>query len=157
MRGKVLGFDNNTGKGTISTDDGTRYTLTGSSLGAGVKTLIPGQEVDFIPNEDGETKTATDIFPLKGASSGSSFGGSDKSKFAAGLLAIFLGHLGIHKFYLGKTTAGIIQLLLGIFGWLLFLPGVANLIIAFIEGIIYLTKSDEDFHQQYVVGDKSWF
>jgi len=157
MRGKVLGFDVQTGKGTISTEDGTRYSLTGSGLGAGVKLLMPGQEVDFIPGGEGETKVATEIFPLKGASSGSSFGGSDKSKVAAGLLAIFLGHLGIHKFYLGKNTAGVIQLLLGIFGWLLFLPGLANLVIAFIEGIIYLTKSDEDFHEQYVVGEKAWF
>ncbi|MFJ4264638.1 NINE protein [Paenarthrobacter nicotinovorans] len=35
-----------------------------------------------------------------------------KSKIAAGLLGIFLGGLGIHRFYLGYTTIGIIQLVL---------------------------------------------
>jgi len=155
MRGKVLGFDVQTGKGTISTDDGTRYTLVGTDLGAGVKLLMPGQEVDFVAKEEGETKTATEVFPLKGAASGS--GSGEKSKVVAGLLAIFLGSLGIHKFYLGKTTPGIIHLLLGIFGWWLFiLPGFANMVIAFIEGIIYLTKSDAEFYETYVVGEKNW-
>ncbi|NWL13909.1 TM2 domain-containing protein [Paenarthrobacter nitroguajacolicus] len=35
-----------------------------------------------------------------------------KSKIAAGLLGIFLGGLGIHRFYLGYTTIGVIQLVL---------------------------------------------
>lgn len=58
-----------------------------------------------------------------------------KDKTAAGLLAIFLGGIGIHKFYLGKTAQGIIYLL---FFWT-FIPAV----VGFIEGILYLTKSDE--------------
>jgi TM2 domain-containing membrane protein YozV len=77
-----------------------------------------------------------------------------KDKLTAGLLAIFLGGFGIHKFYLGgakQRTAGIIQLVLS-----LFTCGVAT-IIPFIEGILYLTKDDQQFQAEYVYGGKDWF
>ena len=81
-----------------------------------------------------------------------------KRKIAAGLLAIFLGWLGIHKFYLGYTRPGIILLLCGTIGWITFgiLPFIVS-IIGLIEGIIYLTKPDDQFDQEYVVQQKSWF
>ncbi len=60
-----------------------------------------------------------------------------KSKVAAGLLAIFLGGLGIHKFYLGKTGMGILYLVLC---WT-YIPAI----VGFIEGIIYLTSNDHNF------------
>jgi TM2 domain-containing membrane protein YozV len=72
-------------------------------------------------------------------------------KMVAGLLAILLGGWGIHKFYLGMTTPGILQIVIT-----LFTCGIGA-IIPLIEGIIYLTKSDEDFHQIYVVEQKGWF
>ena len=74
-----------------------------------------------------------------------------KSKIAAGILAILLGTLGIHKFYLGYVGAGFIHLVLT----LLLFP--ISFIIAIIEGIIYLTKSDEDFNNTYVVNKKTFF
>lgn len=80
-----------------------------------------------------------------------------KSKIAAGLLAIFLGSLGIHKFYLGYTTAGIVMLLVTLLGSLILIGPIIMSIIALIEGIIYLTKTDEQFYLTYVVGDKPWF
>ena len=74
----------------------------------------------------------------------------ESKKVVAGILAILLGGLGVHKFFLGYTTAGIIQLVLGLcFG--------IGALIGIIEGIIYLTKSDEDFVQTYQVGQKQWF
>lgn len=82
-----------------------------------------------------------------------------KNKIAAGLLGIFLGSLGIHKFYLGYTQAGLIMLLVTLVAGILTL-GVAALvmsIIGLIEGIMYLTKSDWDFYQTYEVGQKQWF
>ena len=88
-------------------------------------------------------------------------GGNKKEKVAAGLLAIFLGGLGIHKFYLGgkqQKTAGIIMLVIWVVGWCA--VGIGPLvmtIIAFIEGIIYLTKDDYDFQATYGDGDKAWF
>lgn len=80
-----------------------------------------------------------------------------KSKVAAGLLAIFLGGLGIHKFYLGYTTQGIILLLVTILGALLLIGPLITGVISLIEGIIYLTKSDEDFYNIYVANKKEWF
>ena len=76
--------------------------------------------------------------------------GAEK-KTTAGILAIIpiTGGLGIHKFYLGYTKEGVIQLLLGLCG--------VGCIIALIEGIIYLTKSDEEFVATYITGKKGWF
>jgi TM2 domain-containing membrane protein YozV len=74
----------------------------------------------------------------------------ESKKVVAGILAILLGSFGVHKFFLGYTTAGIIQLVLGL------CFGIGG-IIGIIEGIIYLTKSDEDFIQTYQVGQKQWF
>jgi TM2 domain-containing membrane protein YozV len=76
--------------------------------------------------------------------------GADK-KIVAGILAIVLGWAGVHKFILGYTTEGIIQLVIG-----LLTCGLSN-IIGIVEGIIYLTKSDEDFVRTYIQGRKGWF
>ena len=46
------------------------------------------------------------------SSSRSSSAGGEKSKLVAGLLALFGGGLGLHSFYLGYTTKGIMHLLL---------------------------------------------
>lgn len=75
-----------------------------------------------------------------------------EKKVAAGILAILLGGLAIHKFYLGYTKAGIIQLILSIVTC-----GTIGGLIGLIEGIIYLTKSDEEFDRIYVQNQKEWF
>lgn len=80
-----------------------------------------------------------------------------KSKVAAGLLAIFLGALGIHKFYLGYTTAGIIMLVVSLVGGIIVVGPLVMGIIGIVEGIIYLTKTDQQFYEIYVLGDKPWF
>lgn len=72
-------------------------------------------------------------------------------------MAIFLGGLGVHKFYLGYTTQGVILLLVTILGTLLLIGPLVTGIISLIEGIIYLTKSDEDFYNIYVANKKEWF
>lgn len=83
--------------------------------------------------------------------------GAEK-KIAAGICGILLGWLGIHKFVLGYTKEGVIMLLLGTVGILLLgLGPVISGIIGLIEGIMYLTKSDEDFVATYVTGKKGWF
>jgi len=81
-----------------------------------------------------------------------------KKKIVAGLFAILLGGLGIHKFYLGYKTAGIIHLLIFFIGIIPFFIGTIVIdLIGLIEGIIYLTKSDEEFERTYVVNKKEWF
>lgn len=80
---------------------------------------------------------------------------SDSNRLAASLLAIFLGSLGIHKFYLGYTQAGVIMLLVSLVSCGIAAPIVG--VIALIEGIIYISKSDTEFYNEYVAGDKQWF
>ena len=80
--------------------------------------------------------------------------GADK-KIAAGICGILLGALGIHKFILGYTTEGIIMLLVTVLT--LGLGGFLMGIIGLIEGILYLTKSDEAFVSTYVTSKKGWF
>jgi TM2 domain-containing membrane protein YozV len=84
-------------------------------------------------------------------------------KITAGICGILLGGFGVHKFILGFGKAGAIMLtvwLAGIVLSILILPlfaSAAMWIIGLIEGIIYLTKSDEDFYQAYAVEKKEWF
>jgi len=75
----------------------------------------------------------------------------------AGVLALLLGGLGIHKFYIGANGAGLIMLLVSLVGFALVVPPLVVAIIGLIEGFIYLTRSDEDFYQTYEVGKKAWF
>lgn len=76
-------------------------------------------------------------------------------KVAAGLCGILLGALGIHKFVLGYNTEGLIMLLVSLLTCGLLAPVMS--IIGIIEGIIYLTKSDEDFYRTYIAAKKGWF
>jgi TM2 domain-containing membrane protein YozV len=76
--------------------------------------------------------------------------GADK-KVAAGICGILLGGLGVHKFILGYTTEGIIQIVIT------FVTCGIGGIVGLIEGIIYLTKSDEEFVRTYIQGKKGWF
>ncbi|MDO4533240.1 MAG: TM2 domain-containing protein [Coriobacteriia bacterium] len=78
-----------------------------------------------------------------------------KNRIAAGVLAILLGALGVHKFYLGYTTEGVIMLLVSL---LTFGIGASVMaVIGIIEGILYLVKTDEEFYYTYEVGRKPWF
>ena len=83
-------------------------------------------------------------------SDGTKPAGAEK-KVVAGICGILLGGLGIHKFILGYTKEGIIQILIT-----MVTCGIGS-IIGLIEGIIYLTKSDEEFVATYVTGKKGWF
>ncbi len=71
------------------------------------------------------------------------------------MLGILLGQFGVHKFYLGYTTEGLIMLAVTIlsFGVLSWVPWI----IGIIEGIIYLTLDEQQFCSTYVYGKKGWF
>ena len=75
----------------------------------------------------------------------------NSKKVLAGIMGIILGGLGIHRFILGDTSGGIIRIVITVFTC-----GIAS-IIGLIEGIIYLTKSDAEFYQVYMVEKKAWF
>jgi TM2 domain-containing membrane protein YozV len=77
------------------------------------------------------------------------------NKIPAGICGILLGGFGIHKFILGYTGAGLILLLITLLTC--GLAGIVTHLIGLIEGIIYLTKSDEEFVRTYVDGRKEWF
>lgn len=85
--------------------------------------------------------------------------GGENKKLMAGILAIILGSLGIHKFILGYQKEGIIMLVvtLVIGGFTCGIGASLMGLVGLIEGIIYLTKSDEEFYQTYQVGKKTWF
>lgn len=92
--------------------------------------------------------------PMSNASSNQ----ADK-KTSAGICGILLGGLGIHKFILGYSTEGTIALVISLVGGL-FTCGLSTIvmgIIGLIEGIIYLSKSDEEFVSTYITNKKGWF
>ena len=138
-----------------------RARLTGSPSQAGTTTACPKCDGRFqiplptaIPNRN---------------SSRSDLAVSDEynsfvsKKIAAGICGIILGGLGIHKFILGLTKPAVIMLVVwvcGIITGVLVLPlfaAIAMNVIGFVEGIIYLTKTDEDFYRTYAVEKKEWF
>lgn len=146
MKGTVIDFNEATRTGLISGDDSNRYQFDiiewkGSQLPKS------GLKVDF--SIEGEHAKA--IYAIT-----SNVGAS--KKVAAALFAFFLGAFGAHKFYLGYTKQGVIMLLIFLLGFILVgLPSVIIGIIAFIEFIIYISKSDEEFEQTYVINKKVWF
>ena len=87
----------------------------------------------------------------------------DNKRILAGVLAIILGSLGVHKFVLGYNNEGIIILVATIIGYatLCIIIGAfvltATSILGLIEGIIYLTKSDVEFYETYQRNKKAWF
>jgi TM2 domain-containing membrane protein YozV len=90
--------------------------------------------------------------------------GAGSTRLTAAIFALLFGGLGVHKFYLGRTGTGLTMLLLTLGGIPLgfltcglgfILPGAMHLI-ALIEGIMYLSKTDEQFYNEYIVGGRSW-
>lgn len=79
-------------------------------------------------------------------------GPSGKSRGIAGLLAIFVGCLGIHYFYLNKTTPGIVCLLVSLLGGGLTCGSVAGIVavLTLVQGILMMTMSQEEFERKYV-------
>ena len=75
------------------------------------------------------------------------------------MLAIFLGWLGVHKFYLGYNTSGFIMLGVSVLGGIVTLSVAvwAIWLIGIVEGIFYLTKTQTEFEQMYVLNKREWF
>ena len=77
-----------------------------------------------------------------------------------GILALVLpflglGWIGVHKFIMGYTKEGFICL--GVTLVTCGLAGIVFSIISIVEGIIYLTMTDDRFESEYVINKKPWF
>jgi TM2 domain-containing membrane protein YozV len=86
-------------------------------------------------------------------------GVGDSKKLTAGILAILLSGFGIHKFYLGYTTEGVIMLVATLGAGVVTCGATALImsVIGVVEGVIYLTKTDAEFERIYVAGRRGWF
>ncbi len=147
MKGNILEFNEESRSGVISGDDGNRYNF---EVKEWKGTALPktGNKIDFSINGENAEAIYAESYVSDGVS----------KKIAAVLFAFFLGALGAHKFYLGYTKQGVIMLLVFIFGFILLgIPSLLIGIIAFIEFILYIVKSDEEFEQTYIIGNKPWF
>ncbi len=100
-----------------------------------------GEILDVTLRHAGEAMRAQGGVTINNHVNGPAYQRAVKSKVVAILLALFLGGIGGHKFYLDRPGQGILYL---IFCWT-FIPGI----IAFIEAIIYLCSSEQSFHQKY--------
>jgi TM2 domain-containing membrane protein YozV len=82
-------------------------------------------------------------------------GDANGKKITCGICGILLGALGVHKFILGYTTEGLIMLLASILTC--GIAGTVMGVIGLVEGIMYLTKSDDEFYNTYIASKKGWF
>lgn len=148
MKGKVLTYDPQNGTGIISSDDGNRYPFSLTDWKDTTEARV-GVGVDFIVSEN----QATEIYKVASHTEI-----NNSKKIVAGLLAFSFGAFGIHKFYLGYNKQGVIMACCFLFGFILLgIPSAIMAIIAFVEAIRYLTKSDSEFERIYVVNKKPWF
>ncbi|MBB5713553.1 TM2 domain-containing protein [Sphingomonas aerophila] len=148
MRGQILGVDTRAGEGQIAGEDGRRYAFRPEDWAHRGEPAI-GLQVDFEP----ENSRALSIFPVPGAQpvatqmypAAPREPTTSKNKIVAALLAFFLGVLGVHRFYLGRTGSGIVMLVLTVtvIGTLITVPW------SWVDTIRYLVMSDRDFARRF--------
>lgn len=116
---------------------------------------FPEFAADLRPNEPPQVLNVT----LTCGTPPSMLAAKASKKIPAGICGILLGWLGIHKFILGYTCPGLIMLLVSVFGSVLTcgFAAVVMWVIGLIEGILYLTKSDDEFVRTYILGRREWF
>ena len=132
MRGTVLSSSIQTSQGFISGDDGKRYNFIGSDWNWS-NTPAQGARVDF----DVDGNRAISIYEDPNATVATQ---TSKSRTTTGTLALLLGGLGIHFFYLGDWGWGLVSVL---FCWT-YIPAIASLIL----GIRYLLMTDQEFEKK---------
>jgi TM2 domain-containing membrane protein YozV len=150
MRGQILGVDVRSGDGLVAGEDGERYTFSPEDWAQHGEPMR-GQLVDF----EAAAGRARNVFPVPVApavapASAPSFVAApvpttDRNKYIAAVLAFLFGVFGIHRFYLGRVTSGIVMAVLTftVIGALVTVP------LAFVDMVRYLVMSDRDFAARY--------
>jgi TM2 domain-containing membrane protein YozV len=146
MRGQVLGVDTRTGEGIVAGEDGRRYGFSPDDWAHRGEPAV-GMFVDFETHE----KRALSIFPVPGTTPPAAPSPApvapenDRNKYIAALLAFFIGPLGIHRFYLGRTGSAIAMLVLSctLVGLIVSAPW------ALVDMVRYLMMSDREFAERY--------
>jgi TM2 domain-containing membrane protein YozV/phage FluMu protein Com len=75
-------------------------------------------------------------------------GPSGKSRGVAGLLALFLGAVGLHYFYLNKTTAGVVFLIVSLLSCGIL--ATVTWIVSIIQAVLFFTSTQEEFERKWV-------
>ncbi len=70
-------------------------------------------------------------------------------RMAAAILAILLGWLGVHKFYLHEIALGLLYAAISLVSCFTLTMVVAA--VGIIEGILYLTMTEEEFERRYPI------
>ncbi len=81
-------------------------------------------------------------------------GQSGKNRIAFALFGIFLGCIGVHLFYIGKTSAGILNIVLSTIGCFLIFPPAIIHVLGIIQGVLALTMTQDEFEKRYVYSEK---
>jgi len=125
------------------------------SLKEEVNELKKKKEIEALKAEVASIRSRTNSPPL----SDPSWDDIKSKRTTTGVLGIFLGYLGIHKFILGYEREGFIYLAVSIIGGII-TCGIATAVastIAIIESIMYLTKTPEEFKRLYIDKKTAWF
>jgi TM2 domain-containing membrane protein YozV len=148
---KIIGTDGRQ-YGPVSADQ-IRQWLAQSRVNLQTMALAEGaidwKPLSLFPEFASELKPAPPAMPSYGSNPRAS------NKIGAGVCGILLGGLGIHKFILGYTSAGLIMLLVSVLSCFALAPVIH--LIGLVEGIIYLCKSDDEFVRTYVDNRREWF
>jgi len=144
MKGSILEFNIISKDGIISDEDGCCHIFNSTQWIDKSRPWV-GNDVSFILDAGRPNKIR---MTTKGKS----------KKAGAVLLSFFFGAVGAHKFYLGYKKQGLCMLILFVFGYMLLgLPSMVIAVIAMVEFIIYLCKSDVEFERDYVLENRPWF
>ncbi|MBW6533292.1 TM2 domain-containing protein [Sphingomonas sp. RRHST34] len=151
MRGQILGVDVRSGDGLVAGEDGERYTFSPEDW-AQHGEPSRGQLVDF----EAAAGRARNVFPVPVApaaappatptsTAAAPVPTTDRNKYIAAVLAFLFGIFGIHRFYLGRVTSGIIMAVLTftVIGALVTVP------LSIVDMVRYLVMSDRDFAARY--------
>ena len=155
-------IDMSGGVGTIRGEDGSSYDLITEDILVNTKQIegrgLVGHMVFFIP-DDAQAKRVIIRDDILGihivAADGSFIGNGDR--LISAIIAVVLGFVGAHKFYLGYKSQGILMFLAGTVGLLLIFPPFISFVISIAEAFIYLRKTDQEFYDTYIAKERGWF